>query len=71
MKLLITYCGTNDWNVWVTTDGEHPIRGPFGFIVGGGATRDEAVAEAVKDLEVAIEELQSPPGVVDEEMVQR
>jgi len=71
MKLLITFCGTDDWSVWATTDGEHPIRGPHGFIVGIGATRDEAVASAVADLEAAVEELQLPPGNVDVEEVDR
>jgi len=51
------------WQVWITLDGHDPIEDAFGFIVGTGDTRDEAVAAAVKDLEAAIEELQQPATV--------
>lgn len=59
--------GDTSWNVWISLHGNHPILDPCGFIVGQGQSRDEAVGEAVKALEEAIERLQSPPGVVFEE----
>lgn len=38
----------------------------FGFILGLGITRDEAVAQAVDALEAATEALQAPSDVVEE-----
>ena len=36
------------------------------FIAGTGATRDTAVSDAVRDLQIIVDALQSPPGVVTE-----
>lgn len=66
MKLLITHAGAHGWEVWLTLDGHDALIDWPGFVVGRGATRDAAVAAAVKDLEVAVEELQAPPGTVEE-----
>lgn len=47
--------------VWIGLDDDwHPPDG-FSFIIGTGVTRDQAVAEAVADLEAALERLQQPP----------
>lgn len=61
MSVMITVLRDgSDWNVWIALDdGTTPPSGPS-FIIGSGATRDEAVAEAVKDLEAATDQLQQP-----------
>ena len=59
--------GSETWQVWIGLDDEDPIEGP-GFIIGLAATRDEAVAEAVADLQAAVATLQGPflaPGTPD------
>ena len=48
------------WNVWIGLEGDMPAPQGFSFIIGSGATRDEALADAVKDLEAALEQLQQP-----------
>ena len=48
------------WCVWAGLDGEDPRESLHGFIIGQGDTRDEAVADAVRELEAATERLQSP-----------
>ncbi len=52
----------NGWSVWIALDGHDPMTEPFGFVVGYGDTRDEAVTDAVADLEDVIETLQSGGG---------
>ena len=54
-----------EWHVWVQMEAGDPRRMGGSFIIGAGATRDEAVASAVQDLEAALEELQGPPKAVD------
>ena len=52
-----------DWQVWIGLDGDgDPSREGVGFVIGRGATRDEAVAAAVADLEAVVDQLQSEPG---------
>lgn len=46
------------WQVWLNTEAPATFDG---LCVSVGATRDEAVAEAVKTLEAAVEHLQAPP----------
>lgn len=46
------------WQVWISLENEHGIEQGEAFIIGSGATRDEAVAGAVADLEAQIEQLQ-------------
>ena len=67
--LLITHEAGRDWQVWITLPGHDALLDPFGFVIGSGATRQDAVGEAVADLEQLIERLQSPPGVVAEHEV--
>jgi hypothetical protein len=51
MELLITSNRAgDDWSVWATLEGHDAIRDSFGFIIGVGATRDAAVADAVRVL---------------------
>ncbi len=64
---LLIQRGEGDWSVWISLPDHHPIRDPFGFIIGSGATRDEAVADAVKGLELLVDRLQGPPGTIREE----
>ncbi len=45
------------WEVWLDTD----VGEQDGLCIGSGATRDQAVADAVTELEAALEELQHPP----------
>lgn len=70
MKLLITSPRHEggEWCVWCGLDevGADPSNDLYGFVIGAGRTRDEAVAQAVAELEAATEELQAPPGVVEE-----
>lgn len=47
------------WQVWISLDNDGGILQGEAFIIGIGATRDEAVAEAVADLEAQIEQLQA------------
>lgn len=65
-KLLIHQEAQDDWQVWISLPGHNPLEDPFGFIIGLGVTRGDAVGTAVADLEAAINELQSPPGVIEE-----
>jgi hypothetical protein len=71
MKLLITKDkdDDNDWGVWVGIDDEDPLRSRYGFCIAGGSSRQEAVTDAVKALERALEQLQAPPGVVSERAI--
>ena len=66
MKLLITHGCGDDWLVWGTLPDHDAIEDAFGFVVGVGSTRDSAVADAIKALEAAAEELQAPPGQIEE-----
>jgi hypothetical protein len=66
MKLLITHDRGGDWNVWATLPDHDPLHDVYGFVVGVGKSRDAAVADAVAVFEAAIEELQAPPGAVEE-----
>lgn len=65
-KLLIYREAWGRWQVWITLPDHDALEDAFGFIIGTGSTRDEAVRVAVADLEAAVEALQSPPGVVEE-----
>jgi hypothetical protein len=57
----------DDWGVWFSVEEDSdPLTDALGFCLAGGATRDEAVASAVADLEDALKRLQSPRGVVSE-----
>ena len=50
-----------EWFVWLGLDGDgDPSQEGLGFIIGGGLTRDEAVAAAVADLEAVVDDLQRP-----------
>ena len=53
------------WTVWLENLAESSTRSKV-LLVGRGKTRDEAVQRAVTDLEAAIEQLQGPPGVIEE-----
>ena len=66
MKLLITHNGDADWNVWATLDNHDALKDACGFVIGGGETKDAALASAVVELETAVDALQSPSGVVEE-----
>ena len=68
-RLLISHDGFTDWHVWITLPGHDPIKDKYGFVIGCGSTRDEAVAAAVADLESGLDLLQSPPGVIEEREV--
>ena len=48
------------WQVWIGLGDGDPLFDD-GFIVGLGATRDEALAAAVADLEAVVAQLQSEP----------
>ena len=50
----------DDWDVWMNLDDGTTAPGGLSFVIGSGATRDEAVADAVKDLEAALDQLQQP-----------
>ena len=52
-------CDYGDWHVWAHLDEEHPLHSRTSFIVGIGATREEAIESAVGDLEACIESLQA------------
>lgn len=58
-----------EWSVWITLAGHDPLTDAFGFIVGGGDTRESAVAAAVAALEDATQRLQSPAGDIPEREV--
>ena len=49
------------WQVWIGLDSDSPPPDGYSFIIGVGATRDDAVAEAIADLAVAIAQLQAVP----------
>jgi hypothetical protein len=61
MSALTIRDDNGDWQVWIALKKGNPTRMNESFIVGMGATRDEAVADAVKDLETCIDELQAEP----------
>jgi hypothetical protein len=44
----------NDWQVWINLDDGTKAPAGLSFCIGGGETRDEAIADAVEDLEDAI-----------------
>jgi hypothetical protein len=67
--LLITREGHDDWNVWITLPGCDALEDRFGFICGTGNTREQAVADAVRGLEDALERLQAPAGVIPERAI--
>lgn len=49
-----------EWEVWLSLDDGTKAPAGLSFVIGVGATRDEAVADAVKDLEAKIQQLQQP-----------
>jgi hypothetical protein len=57
--LIVPEAEGEGWQVWITVENTKPYW-PYGLIIGRGATRDQAVAEAVQDLEARLEELQAP-----------
>lgn len=61
------------YEVWCGVDGitETSVNIINAHIVGTGETRQEAVANAVTHLELVLDALQSPPGVVREVDVRR
>jgi hypothetical protein len=57
MSLVTILKDGDDWSVWIQLeDGSKPTEG-LAFVIGCGKTLDEAVADAVRDLEAAIDEL--------------
>lgn len=61
------YAGADpQFEVWCGVDGDNIINA---HIIGEGATRQEAVQGAVTHLESLLEVLQSPPGVVREQVI--
>lgn len=62
MKLTVTEPNHRDrqWFVWAHLDEQAPMS-PESFIIGVGATRDEAVAAALVALEQCCAELQVSP----------
>jgi hypothetical protein len=64
MKIVVNQDGPDDWGVWAGLPDSDPATDAFGFCIGVGATRDEAVAWAVKALEAAAEKLQEPAGLL-------
>lgn len=65
-SLLVTHRSGSDYSVWISLPGHDPVLDPYGFIVGCGDTRDEAMSDAVDCLEAAIEQMQAPIGVIAE-----
>lgn len=65
-SLLISSAGDHDWSVWISLPDHDPIRDPYGFVIGGGATREEAIADAVASLQDATRRLQAPVCDVEE-----
>jgi len=55
--ITVTGEGT-DWDVWINLDDGTTAPSGLSFIIGSGATHEEAVAAAVADLEAAIDQLQ-------------
>jgi hypothetical protein len=47
----------SEWEVWIGLDGEDPEDCPFGFLVGIGPTKQAAIADAIKDLQTAVNDL--------------
>lgn len=66
LSLLITRDGDGDWCVWMSLPDHDPELDAFGFVIGIGATRDAAVADAVAELEGVGVRLQAPAGAVEE-----
>lgn len=72
MNLVITRArdgAPGDWSVWVTLDDHDPLEDAFGFVVGRGETRDDAIADAVVELEAAVVQLQGPISVIEERIL--
>lgn len=55
--LLHIFKRDDEWDIWLNTEDLCFT----GLCIGTGKTRDEAVAQAVRALEAAVEELQKPP----------
>jgi hypothetical protein len=55
--LLTVHYTDSEFEVWLSTE----VDAFDGLCIGDGVTRDTAVANAVKVLEAALEELQNPP----------
>ena len=68
-QLVIVKDTEDDWSVWMSLPDHDPLRDAFGFVIGSGTTRDAAVANAVRELESEIEQLQGPIGVVEQREV--
>lgn len=48
----------DDWTVWLSLDDHDPVKDPFGFVIGVGQTREDAIGDAVQDLVAALTALQ-------------
>lgn len=59
--ILVYEAGADDWEVWIGRENEDPIEAPGGICIGQARSRDEAVAQAVANLEMVVAELQGPP----------
>lgn len=54
MFLSVIKQGEEDWAVWVALEDGHPYRNqPNGFVIGMGATKADAIIDAVKELKDA------------------
>jgi hypothetical protein len=65
-SLVISRTSDNDWSVWMSLPDHDPIEDAFGFVVGSGETREEAVADAVAVLQEATRRLQAPACDIEE-----
>ena len=58
-----------EYYVWMHDSGQSYDVDPNAIIVGVGPSRDEAVGDAITELEQGAEFLQSPTGIVPEKSV--
>lgn len=56
--LTIRQHGFNDWMVWIALERGDPTRLGMSFVIGGGATREEAIKDAQRDIDACSAELQ-------------
>ena len=63
---LLIEASDGEYSVWVSLPDHDPIKDAFGFVIGTGVTRDQAVAAAVVELEDLLGRLQGPPGTIEE-----
>ena len=66
MSVITVLRDDSGWNVWINLDDGTTAPAGLSLIIGSGATRDEAVADAVKDLEAALDQLQQPMPAMDD-----